>query len=337
MSELNSLNYADLNNEDTEYYRQKFKTALTNKTILGQEYKKEDIDAQTILNKMGYEDTDITEKIEGINNSEEPLSEKIETILDFIDNLLQEKKAQIFDEDFHKIYESWLSKIKEGDPNTDFAGSWLSSLIQTVQLYAVTRMIKAEKVLRIGTASAYHAEQLVITLNAIKETRNNISLTVIDKNEAPLDHMKEHKDLFDNKVSELNLFKQNILDQNSEKTNKEVPNESQDLITSHFPWGSLPTKADFEEKNMQHEDALLLKIEAFEYVYNKLKEGGVLVTGVGTSNEDRRLNSPEEIRAVLENAGFDKEIFIYETSDPLDYDSKKKKHEKGNYFVVAIK
>jgi hypothetical protein len=38
------------------------------------------------------------------------------------------------------------------------------------------------------------------------------------------------------------------------------------------------------------------------------------------------------------NVGFkEEEIFVYETSDPLDYDYKKGEHIKGNYFVICIK
>jgi len=89
---------------------------------------------------------------------------------------------------------------------------------------------------------------------------------------------------------------------------------------------------------MTHLDALTLKEEGFKYAFNKLKKGAVLVTGVGTSNEVRRLNSPEEIRKKLINVGFeDENLFIYETCDPLDYDHEDGKHKKGNYFVIAIK
>lgn len=332
MSEIK--NFAD---NQSQYHIDKAQTAFSNEAILGKDlYAQQDLSLQEILDRFGITNRSIIPMISGILGKEDiPSEEKLKQVLDYLETATSGTDSVQWNEKALVNFQSWRTEtVEKGEK--EFAASWLATPQQAMQMAAVLEATKARDILRLGTASAHHAEQLAILMDTTANDITDKTLSIVDTVNLPLDQVNEKKHLFTKRNVDVKTQQMDVLDMNNEEALKFVPNESQDMVTSHFIMGGIPTATQFETEKMTREQALELKQQVFENAYAKLREGGTLAFGIGTSAEERRFHTKEEIQQYLEKAGFESsKISIHATTDTMD--DKDGKLIPGNFFVTAVK
>ncbi|MBD3156821.1 hypothetical protein GF369_03250 [Candidatus Peregrinibacteria bacterium] len=251
------------------------------------------------------------------------LEELIKNSLKLIDDYWKEHANELVG----NLISAHRSEYKEAQKKDMYlAGGWMASPQQFSQLHAVMwvlnkkgKLTSNSDVLRLGTASGAHSEQLAGIFSIINSDLDP-ELTIIDKCNAPLEnskHLTEKLKLGDVVTDMRNLIK----------------DASMDVVTGHFITSFIPGKDSPEASG--HAKSLAAKLQLFSNANYVLKLGGCLCICIGTSPKDpRRFNNQEEISNTIKDAGF-RDINIVETTDPLDFTDGS--YDPGNFFVVAFK
>ena len=215
---------------------------------------------------------------------------------------------------------------KAQDEKKYLAGGWMASPQQFSQLYAVMwamhkkgNLNSDSQVLRLGTASGAHSDQLARVFPMV-EAGLNPDLTIMDSCDAPLEdsrHLTE-KLVIGDVVTEMRDL---------------IREESMDIVEGHVITSFIPAKNSPDA--LDHGKSLAAKLRLFLNANHVLKSGGLLCMCIGTSPKDpRRFNNEEEIVETIEEAGF-RDITIVATTDPLDYADGH--YDPGNFIVAAFK
>ncbi|MBD3330141.1 hypothetical protein GF354_01265 [Candidatus Peregrinibacteria bacterium] len=251
------------------------------------------------------------------------VEELMEDSLKLVDEYWKNNKHDLKTNDIANHRAEYNEAQKDG---RYLAGGWMASPQQFSQLFTAMWVLNAKgqldsnsEVLRLGTASGAHSQQLNGVFPII-DPNLNPALSIMDMCDAPL---KDSEHVTDK------LICGDIVSGMREAVNE----ASMDIVTGHVITSFIPAKGSEEARD--HEKSLAAKLKLFSNARHVLKLGGCMCMCIGTSpNDPRRFNNKDEIVKVIEDAGF-RDITIVETTDPLDFSDGN--YDPGNFVVVAFK